>query len=553
VAGSGYAPVGSVQPVSVRVDVPGSEQDEALRRLAAVGAACNDASLRPPPGDSAEHAWIATGDPTEASLLALAGKLGVERDALLRQRPRLAEIGFDANRRRMTTVHRHGPGYWAATKGAPEAVLRLVDPADAGIADQAAVIAATWAAGGYRVLALADRELPVAPEALDDPDAIEPGLRLVGVVAMSDPARPEAAAAVAACRSAGITAVMITGDDPRTARAIAGQVGILPEPAPGGTDGAAIITGAELTRLDDPTLRRGVGSVRVYARTEPEQKLRIVDAWQSRGDVVAMTGDGVNDAPALRRADIGVAMGVAGTEVSKDAADMVLADDNFATIVDAVREGRRIYDNLRRFVKYLLTTNSGEIWVMFLASVFALPVPLSPVQILWVNLVTDGAPAVALGLEPAERDVMRRSPRPPSEPIMAGGLLRHALWVGLLMAAVCLVMLVAARAAGWPWQTMVFTTLALLQLGHGLAVRSERESFFTLGLWSNPALLASVVVGFATQLAIVYLAPLQELFGTEPLDLVQLAVVLLASCTAFIAVEVEKLLRRRAAGRAPVS
>jgi Ca2+-transporting ATPase len=388
---------------------------------------------------------------------------------------------------------------------------------------------------------------------LDDPDAIEPGLRLVGVVAMSDPARPEAAAAVAACRSAGITAVMITGDDPRTARAIAGQVGILPEPAPGGTDGAAIITGAELTRLDDPTLRRGVGSVRVYARTEPEQKLRIVDAWQSRGDVVAMTGDGVNDAPALRRADIGVAMGVAGTEVSKDAADMVLADDNFATIVDAVREGRRIYDNLRRFVKYLLTTNSGEIWVMFLASVFALPVPLSPVQILWVNLVTDGAPAVALGLEPAERDVMRRTPRPPSEPIMAGGLLRHALWVGLLMAAVCLVMLVAARAAGWPWQTMVFTTLALLQLGHGLAVRSERESFFTLGLWSNPALLASVVVGFATQLAIVYLAPLQELFGTEPLDLVQLAVVLLASCTAFIAVEVEKLLRRRAAGRAPVS
>src|SRR6266511_3107010 len=229
----------------------------------------------------------------------------------------------------------------------------------------------------------------------------------------------------------------------RTAAAVARRVGVL--------DGAgAVVTGAELARLDDAALVERVAATPVYARTSPEQKLRIVTAWKARGAVVAMTGDGVNDAPALRRADIGVAMGVAGTDVSREAADMVLADDDFATIVAAVEEGRRIYDNIRRFVRYLLTTNSGEIWVMFLASLVALPVPLLPVQILWVNLVTDGLPAIALGLEPAERASMRRPPRPPDESILGRGLWQHALWVGLTMAAVCLSLLAAARAASWP-------------------------------------------------------------------------------------------------------
>jgi Ca2+-transporting ATPase len=277
----------------------------------------------------------------------------------------------------------------------------------------------------------------------------------------------------------------------------------------------------------------------------PEQKLRIVKAWQSRGAVVAMTGDGVNDAPALRLADIGVAMGITGTEVSKEAADMVLADDDFATIVQAVEEGRRIYDNIRRFVRYLLTTNSAEVWVMFLAPILGLPIPLLAVQILWVNLVTDGLPALALGVEPVEPDAMRRRPRPSGESILGGGLWRQALWVGLVMAAVVLLMQAVAIEAGWHWQTMVFTTLALLQLGNALAVRSERISVFTLGLGTNRPLAFAVGGTLLVQLALIYIPPLQPIFVTEALGLQELAIVLVASTTAFVAVELEKVLRRR--------
>jgi Ca2+-transporting ATPase len=530
VGGDGYTPAGAVEGE----DGADPAADGLLARQAAVAAACNDAVLEPPTG--ADGHWELTGDPTEGSLLALAGKLGVDRGRLERDRPRVAEVAFDATRRRMTTMHREPDGgVWIATKGALDALVPLLDPGDSRLGGDAQAVAAGWAAQGYRVLALAERHLPRLPDPVETGEA---GLRLLGLVAMADPARPESAEAVAACRGAGIVPVMITGDDARTGTAIAERVGILGR-------GGGVLSGAELGRLDDEVLAERAPATRVYARTSPEQKLRIVAAWKRHGAVVAMTGDGVNDAPALRRADIGVAMGVTGTDVSKEAADMVLADDNFATIVAAVAEGRRIYDNIRRFVRYVLTTNSGEIWVMFLATMVALPVPLLPVQILWVNLVTDGLPAIALGLEPVERDAMRRPPRPPTESIFARGLWQHAVWVGLLMAVVCLAVLVWARAMGWPWQTMVFTTLALLQLGHALAVRSERESFFTLGPGTNLLLLAAVAGTFAAQLLIVYVPVLQGLFDTEPLSPVQLAVVLAASTVAFIAVEIEKWVRRR--------
>ncbi len=513
-----------------------ADLDAALDRLARIAAACNDATLRAP--ERAGGAWTITGDPTEGALLAYAGKRGIFASELGARHPRVEEITFDAARRRMTTLHAAGDRVWVATKGALEAIVPLLDPGDAPLVRAAEEAAERYAADGYRVLALAEREVAAVP---DEPQAVEARLRLVGLVAMADPPRAASAASIQACREAGITPIMITGDHPLTAAAIARRIGIL-------RGGAETLTGAELDELDDAAFAARVDRIAVYARMNPEQKLRIVEAWQARGAVVAMTGDGVNDAPALRLADIGVAMGITGTEVSKEAADMVLADDDFATIVHAVEEGRRIYDNIRRFVRYLLTTNSAEVWVMFLAPFVGLPVPLLAVQILWINLVTDGLPALALGVEPVERDAMRRPPRPTGESILGAGLWQHALWVGLLMAAVVLGIQAFALDAGWHWQTMVFTTLALLQLGHALAVRSERTSTFSLGLRSNLPLALAVGGTLAVQLALVYVPFLQPIFVTEALGPAELTIVLVLSTVAFVAVELEKaILRRRGA------
>ena len=532
VTGDGYEPAGLL-----RGDADPAA-DAHLAVLARVAAACNDATLHPP--DRVGGRWQLTGDPTEGALLALAGKLGVDRDTLERAHPRRAEVAFDAGRRRMTTIHADGDGHWVATKGALEALAPLLGDSDPAEVDAARRVAERWAADGLRVLALAERRAALVPDGA--PDLLETDLRLAGIVGITDPPRPEAKEAIADCRAAGIVPVVITGDHALTAGAVARRLGMPAEPG-------AVLTGADLDALDDERFASRVTGISLYARASPEQKLRIVDAWKRHGAVVAMTGDGVNDAPALRRADIGVAMGVKGTDVSKEAADMVLADDNFATIVHAVQEGRRIYDNIRRFVRYLLTTNSGEIWVMFLGPLVGLPVPLLPVQILWINLVTDGLPAIALGLEPAAAGTMRRPPRPPRESILAGGLWQHAVWVGLLMAAVVLPMQAAARAAGWHWPTMVFTTLALLQLGHALAVRSERESFFTLGARSNPWLLGAVGVTAVVQVAIIYVPFLQHVFDTATLGPAEFGVVALASTTVFVAVEAEKWVRRRACRR----
>ena len=529
VGGGGYAPDG---PIEAEGD-PDPAAEAALDRLARIAVACNDATLRGP--GRAGGDWSITGDPTEGALLAFAGKRGVFASDLLADHPRVEEITFDSARRLMTTLHADGDRIWVASKGALEALATILDAADAPLLPAATAAARRYAADGYRVLALAERTIGAVPDELDHAEA---HLRLVGIVAMADPPRPASAASIAACRAAGVTPIMITGDHPLTGAAIARRIGIL---LPAGE----ALTGVELDQLDDAAFEARVERVAVYARMNPEQKLRIVKAWQGRGAVVAMTGDGVNDAPALRLADIGIAMGITGTEVSKEAADMVLADDDFATIVHAVEEGRRIYDNIRRFVRYLLTTNSAEVWVMFLAPFLGLPIPLLAVQILWINLVTDGLPALALGVEPVEPDAMRRRPRPPGESILGAGLWKQALWVGLLMAAVVLGIQAVAIEADWHWQTMVFTTLALLQLGNALAVRSERLSVFSLGFGTNRPLALAVGGTMLVQLALIYVPALQPIFVTEALGVQELAVVLVASTAAFVAVELEKLFLRR--------
>lgn len=478
------------------------------------------------------------GDPTEVALFDAAEAAGVRPT-----RARAGEVPFDSDRARMSTLHAEDGGFVVFTKGAPERVLeicvsRRTSSGDVSLDRTAALReAAAMAADGLRVLAIATRSLPKLPA---DCAAVERELVLLGLVGLIDPPRPEAAEAVRLCRTAGIHAVMITGDHPATAGAIARRLGMV-------DDGdREVLTGTELAALDDAQLSQVVGRVRVYARVAPEQKIRIVKALQARGECVAMTGDGVNDAPALRRADIGVAMGRGGTDVAREAAHLVLLDDNFATIVSAVREGRRIYDNIRKFVRYALTGNSGEIWSLFLAPLVGLPVPLLPIHILWINLVTDGLPGLALSVERAEQGVMERPPRAPSENLFAHGLWQHVVWVGLLMGGVTLsVQAWAYRTGHAHWQSMTFTVLTLSQMGHVLAIRSERDSLFTQGVLTNRPLLGAVLLTFGLQLATLYVPLLNPIFETEPLTMPELALCLAASTVVFVGVELEKWAMRR--------
>ncbi len=395
------------------------------------------------------------------------------------------------------------------------------------------------AAEGLRVLAVASRAWPELP-AGDELERCESELTLLGLVGLIDPPRHEAKEAVALCASAGITPVMITGDHPATARAIARELGIL------ATDDGGVMTGAELAKLPQREFEQRVEHVRVYARVDPEQKIKIVKGLQDKGQFVAMTGDGVNDAPALRAANIGIAMGKGGTDVARQAAHMVLLDDNFATIVHAVREGRRLFDNIRKFIRYAVTTNSSEIWTIFIAPFLGLPIPLLPIHILWINLVTDSLPALALAAEPEEMGVMRRPPRPPSESIFAHGMWQHMVWVGFLMAGVTLLTQAWAYHTGNAhWQSMVFTVLTLSQLAHVMAIRSERNSLFEIGIMSNRLMLAAVAITFLLQLATLYVPLLNRMFHTAPLSIGELASCVALSLTVFVAVEAEKLLTRR--------
>ncbi|MFH1374750.1 MAG: cation-translocating P-type ATPase [bacterium] len=486
------------------------------------------------------------GDPTETAIFSLARKCGFDKGILQKTFPRIAEFTFDSDRKRMTTIHRWKNGtYISLTKGALESLCELSSHTLTldGFKpfDKSAILTSgeRMAADGLRTLGFCFRHWDKLPDNLT-PEIVESGLTMLGVAGLMDPPREEAEESVALCKSAGIQPVMITGDHPATAMAVAKRIGIVDN------ESEVVITGSELEQISDQEFDERVEQIRVYARVAPEQKLRIIKALQDRGQYVAMTGDGVNDAPSLRRANIGVAMGIAGTDVSKEAAHMILLDDNFATIVKAVKEGRRIFDNIRKFIKYTMTSNSGELWTLFLAPFLGLPIPLLPIHILWINIVTDGLPGLALAAEPAERGVMQKPPRHPQESIFAHGLGVHIIWVGLLMGLVTIGSQKYAISAGIDnWQTMVLTVLCLSQLGHVLAIRSDSESIFKRGLLSNKPLLSALIFTFGLQMAIIYIPFLNPIFHTAPLTLKELIITLALSSVVFFVVEVEKFVVRR--------
>jgi len=517
---------------------------------------CNDAVLERT--QNGGDYYKALGDPTEGAIIVAAAQLGMLKSDLEIRWPRVAEVPFSSERKRMTTIHQVNvlpedsevpwldAPYVTFGKGAVDGLLDITSHVWAG--DQAVpltdelhqrILAAngSMAQDGQRVLGVVFRPLSAMPEKVDE-NVLEREVTFIGLIGMIDPPRPEVKEAVQTCKTAGIRPIMITGDHPLTAQSIARELAI--------SSDSLVMTGGELEELSVDELEVLVETVSVYARVAPEHKLKIVQALQNKGHIVAMTGDGVNDAPALKKADIGVAMGITGTDVSKEAADMVLLDDNFATIVTAVREGRTIYDNIRKFIKYTMTSNSGEIWVMLLAPFVGMPLSLLPLQILWVNLVTDGLPGLALGVEPSEKGIMQRSPYHPNENIFGRGMGRHILWVGLLMGLVSLGMgFWAWRTGRHDWQTMVFTTLTLSQMGHALAIRSGRESFFKIGLFTNKALLGAVLLTFVLQLFVVYTPAMQDIFNTVALPPIDLAISLALSTVVFWGVELEKWFLRR--------
>ncbi len=517
ITGGGYRPQGQIlrggQPL-------GPATDRGVTELLTAAALCNDAALYPA-GDRQE--WVAVGDPTEVALLAAAGKIGLRLDQLSAAAPRVAELPFDSVRKRMTTVHQGpGQGRRVICKGAPEFVLdEAVLAGDAGTISRARTRAGELARDGYRVLAVA-----AADRAEADGTAageLEHCLRLLGLIGIVDPPRGSAPATIASCRAAGITPVLITGDHPATARSIATETGIL-------------LPGDEVADCRDPATDLADPRTRVFARATPEQKLDIITARQAAGDVVAMTGDGVNDGPALRRADIGVAMGGRGTEVARQAADLVLADDNLATVVAAAEEGRRVYDNIRRFLAYGLSGGGAEIAVMLAGPALGLALPLLPAQILWVNLLTHGLPGVALGGEPASPGIMSRPPRPPSESVLGAGLWQRILRVGLVVAAVTLGVAMWGHATGRPWQSMAFFALGTTQLAAALGSRARP------GTLTNPLLPLAVAAALALQLAGLYLPFLRDLLHTQPLTFTDLAVVFLLSALGYAAMRIDRVL-----------
>ncbi|MEI8249844.1 MAG: cation-transporting P-type ATPase [Synechococcus sp. ELA057] len=555
VSGHGYEPTGAFThaDLSAPLEATPGVAPGSLALLLQAGVLCSDAELR----QKDAGGWEVLGDPTEGALSVVAAKAGIDDFELRSHFSRAAEIPFSSERQLMAVwiddpqgrlqeplgVSAQGSTRLLISKGAPEVIIascnRWID--GSGVTALSSAQREWWleqarqlAASGLRVLAFA-----CAPHHPSPDQALQDQV-LLGLMAQLDPARPEVTHAVATCRAAGIRPLMITGDHPLTARSIASSIGLVEN------DQAPVILGRELEAMDDAALREAVSTCSVYARVAPEQKLRIVKALQANRQVVAMTGDGVNDAPALKQAHIGVAMGITGTEVSKEAADMVLLDDNFATIVNAVEEGRLVYANIRRFVKYILGSNVGELITIAAAPLLGLTgVPMTPLQILWMNLVTDGVPALALALEPAEDGLMQRPPARPGESIFARGVGSYILRVGVVFGLITIVMMVwsyRSEAQDGPWRTMVFTTLCLAQMGHALSARSERP-LFQVKPFSNPWLLWAVVLTALLQLVLLYVPALSGFFGTVPLAADDLLVCVGMSLLFFVYLEAEKVLR----------
>lgn len=533
------------------------------------GALCNDAQIEVEPNSKRLQT---IGDPTEGALLVAGGKAGIERKAVERVLPRVGEAPFDSERKRMTTVHAVqgdlpaqtvGAGaltspFVAFTKGAVDGLLEIstrlwldgsIQPLTDEFRCRIEEANADLAENGMRVLGVAFQPLNSFVDEASYRNGLERDLIFVGFFGIIDPPRAEVRDAVRLCKSAGIRPVMITGDHPLTARYIARDLGILEEGTTIYNHGAPlspVITGAQLEQMDDERLGQVVEFTSVYARVSPEHKLRIVRALQEKGHIAAMTGDGVNDAPALKQADIGVAMGITGTDVSKEAADMVLRDDNFATIVAAVEEGRTIYDNVRRFVKFSVAGNIGKVLVMLLAPFLGLPIALLPLQLLWLNLLTDGLLGLGMGFEPAERGAMRRPPVSPRSGIFSGGLARHVSWVGALIGLLALGAGFVYWQRGEPsWQMMIFNTLAFAQIGQALASRSNRESLFQIGLFSNKPLLGMVILVAGAQVAVLLLPFLKTFFNTEPMGLTEWTISIGVGIVVFAAIEIEKWFVRR--------
>lgn len=484
--------------------------------------------------DSTNH-YI--GDPTEIALVDYLNKLHHDKycSQLKNQYPRVGEVPFDSDRKCMTTVHQWHNGYVVITKGAAESIVNLLE--EGGDISWLPKVS-EWSSLGLRVLTFAYKFVQEIDDT-SDLTLLEKDLVFAGMTAMIDPPREEVKIAIQECKTAGITPVMITGDHQQTAVAIAKEIGIW-------NNQSLSCTGEELKNFDPEYLHANVEKISVYARVSPEQKLSIISALQSKNHFVSMTGDGVNDAPALKSANIGVAMGITGTDVTKESSDMILLDDNFATIVNAVKEGRRIFDNIRKFVKYIMTCNSAEIWTIVLAPLIGLPIPLLPIHILWINLVTDGLPGIALSGEKAEPDIMLRPPRKTAESLFSDGIGIHIIWVGLLMAGVTIGTQAWAIGTGLAhWQTMVFTVLAFSQLGHVMAIRSERSFLYKQGIFSNLPLLGAVLFTFVMQLVVIYAPFANKLLKTQPLTVKELALCIGLSLIIFHAVELEKFLKHK--------